>query len=215
MKPVVLILARHAESDLNGQNRIQGHLDSGLTARGKRQAGRLARHLRSFGIRKIYSSDLGRAKATARLIQRLLRRNVVYDPGLREIHLGSWEGLSPGEVNEQFNNGFEEWRQSPSRMVIPGGETVREFRKRVTKTLREIFRKESHGPVLVVTHGGYIASAIAEALDADFDRALLDLRFDNTGLSAITMKGNRFLVHVVNDTPHLTPQDKPHATGLR
>ena len=98
--PLMLIIARHAESGFNGQNRIQGHMDSKLTSRGLGQAKILSRRLAAMKITRIYSSDLGRAVATTREIARRLRMPIIRDARLREIRLGRWEGLTPEEVTE-------------------------------------------------------------------------------------------------------------------
>ena len=128
-----LIIVRHAESDFNDQNRIQGHQDSGLTARGLYQAKCLAKRIKKIKIDKIYTSDLGRAFATTREITRHLKLPIIRDPLLREIHLGEWEGMTPEEVDKLYNKGYQKWLKKPSSIRIPQGEKIGHFRNRVTK----------------------------------------------------------------------------------
>lgn len=209
MHPSVrLLIARHAESGMNGENRIQGHLDSKLTPRGRRQAERLARRLEGFRLKRIYSSDLGRAWSTTRFIARRLGERVTPEPRLREIRLGQWEGLTPDEVNARFRGGYDRWRRAPSRMRIPGAETMGEFRRRVVAAVADIVRRERSGAVLLVTHGGVIASLLAEWLDADFDRVLLNIKIDNTSITFAEVVGRRVLLHAVNDVSHLVKRDR-------
>lgn len=205
----MLIIARHAESGFNGQNRIQGHMDSKLTRRGSDQARILSRRLAAMKITRIYSSDLGRAVATTREIARRLRMPIIRDARLREIRLGRWEGLTPEEVNARFRNGYDQWRRAPSRMRIPGGETVLAFHARVRGAVERIARAEKRGTVLIVTHGGVIASLIAHWMRADFDRVLLNLKLDNTGLTFVELRralrrsgGERVILHALNDVSH-------------
>lgn len=202
-----VFLVRHGESDFNGMNRIQGHLDSELTRRGLRQVKKLSRRLRGLGIRRIYSSDLGRAMATTRLIAKSLRAGVVSDRGLREIHLGAWEGLSPEEVNARFGGGYDRWRESPSRTVIPQAERVRAFHRRVRLKIENIIRKERGNRILIVTHGGVIASVLSYWLKADFDRVLLNIKLDNSGLTLLERTSMRTKIHAINDISHLSMHD--------
>ena len=203
-----LLIVRHAESALNEQNRIQGHLDSKLTPRGARQAAALARRLAPLKIKRVYSSDLGRALSTTRTVIRALKLPIVAEPGLREISLGKWEGLTPDEVNRRFRNGYDAWRKSPSRKVIPGGETIRQFHRRIRGTFDRIVRAERSGLVLVMTHGGVISSILSHWMKADFDRVLLNLRIDNTSLTLAEFRGGHVILHAVNDVSHLSSREK-------
>lgn len=207
-----LIIARHAESGFNNQNRIQGHMDSQLTDTGKRQAVRLAVRLSKMNIKKIYSSDIGRALSTTRTIAKRLGASIIPEPSLREINLGLWEGLTPAEVNKRFQKGYEQWRKSPSRMVIPGGEGIRRFRQRVLKGVERIVNAEKRGPILLVTHGGVIAVLLSHWMKADFDRILLNLKVDNTSLTFVEFNARHVVLHAINDTTHLS--QKENARGF-
>lgn len=198
-----IMIVRHAESDFNKLNRIQGHLDSKLTERGSCQAQLLAKELQPLHIRKIYSSNLGRALSTTRYLSKKLKKPITLEPGLKEIHLGKWEGLTPDEVNARYQNGYDRWRSCPSKMRIPGSEGVAAFRKRTLATFERIMRKEKSGCILIVTHGGVIASLLAHWLKADFDNVLLNLKLDNTSVTYVEERGGRVILHAINDTSHL------------
>ena len=203
-----LIIVRHAESAFNLQNRIQGHLDSHLTTRGLKQSRALARRLKHFKIDKAYSSDLGRAYTTALQITRFLKLKVVRDPGLREINLGAWEGMTPDEVDRDHNKGYQRWLKKPSAIQIPRGETLGHFRRRISDRVREIAMQHDGKTVLVVTHGGAIAALLTDWLKADFDTVLLNLQMDNTSLTIVDENRTRVRLHVVNDTTHLSEKEK-------
>ncbi len=206
--PLTLIIARHAESGYNNENRIQGHLDSKLTPRGTRQAKALARRLAHLKVKRVYSSDLGRAFSTTRTVVGKLKLPIVAERDLREIALGKWEGLTPDEVNRRFKNGYDQWRRAPSRMRIPGGETILQFHRRIRNVFDRIVRTEKTGVVLVMTHGGVISSILSHWMKADFDRVLLNLRIDNTGLTVAEFRDKRVILHAVNDVMHLSDREK-------
>lgn len=208
-----LIIIRHAESDYNCQNRIQGHYDSCLSAKGKRQAKRLGLRLRGQGIEKIYSSDLGRAYSTTLEISRHYRVPVVRDPLLREINLGAWEGMTPEEVDRLYEKGYQRWLKKPSACVIPKAERVARFRRRVTQRVKAIARANRGKTVLVVTHGGVITALLADWLKADFDRVLLNLQIDNTSVTVVDETDARVRLLSINDTSHLTEKDRSEHHG--
>jgi broad specificity phosphatase PhoE len=202
------LIARHAESALNVENRIQGHRDSGLTFKGMFQAQRLAWKIRRYKIDKIYSSDLGRAYSTTREITRFVKLPIVRDPYLREIHLGDWEGMTPEEVDRLYNKGYQRWLKKPSRVRIPGSESIRHFRKRATDRVRAIATANRGKTVLIVTHGGFITALLADWLEADFDHLLLNLQIDNTGVTLAQEDRKRVRVKFINDTSHLFRKEK-------
>ena len=213
-----LIIVRHAESDFNLQNRIQGHRDSGLTPRGLYQSRRLAKRLRHFKIDKVYTSDLGRAYSTTVEITRHLpaiggtasgvKSKIIRDPMLREIQLGDWEGMTPEEVDRLYGRGYQKWLKKPSSVVIPKGERLSHFRRRITGRVRQIARQNRGKTVLVVTHGGAITALLADWLEADFDRLLVSLQIDNTSLTMAEVTDKHLKLRAVNDTTHLTDKDK-------
>lgn len=204
----ILYFVRHGESDSNTENRIQGHTDSGLSVRGLRQAQKLAKRLSKVGIKKIISSDLGRAKTTAQVIATEMRKKISINPELREICLGVWEGLTTDQVDHQYNNGYQRWLQSPSKMKIPGAESMGGFHHRVRSVVDTLFHSHlGEGPILVVTHGGVIASLLAHWLRADFDHVLLNLRVDNTSVTVVEKNAYRHKIHCLNDISHLRASD--------
>ncbi len=56
-----LLLIRHGQSVANSEGRLQGHLDSPLTDRGRAQARALARRLvrEGWSVSSIHTSNLG------------------------------------------------------------------------------------------------------------------------------------------------------------
>ena len=207
-----LIIVRHAESNYNLQNRIQGHHDSALTKRGLFQTRKLANRLKNFKIDKVYTSDLGRAYSTTVEITKFLKVKIVRDPKLREILLGDWEGMTPEEVDRKYNQGYQKWLKKPSLVIIPKGERLARFRKRITERVREIAQKNHGQTVLIVTHGGAITALLADWMKADFDTLLVHLQIDNTSLTVADFTEKRLRLKAINDTSHLADKDKHGST---
>ncbi len=148
-----ILLARHGETDWNRVGRWQGHADPPLNDAGRSQAAELAERLAGDGIAAIYSSDLARASQTARVVAERLGLDVVEDPGLREIDVGSWSGLTRAEVEERFPEGYARWRGGE---IGHDGETREQLTDRVVAAVERVAADHPEGTVLVVTHGGAI-----------------------------------------------------------
>lgn len=198
-------LVRHAQTAWNGENRIQGHSDIPLSPLGEQQAQHLGRWFASRHVRGIFTSALQRSRQTAQAIAAGNGHGVspVVEPHLAEIHLGTWEGLTPVEVDARFANAYQQWRVRPSSVVIPGGEPLAAFRERVRQALARILEGAGEGEYVVVSHGGVIAALLADLLSADYDLLMRRLRLDNAGVTAVEFGSGLPHVLWVNATSHL------------
>jgi broad specificity phosphatase PhoE len=133
-----LLIARHGETEWNREERYQGHADPPLNETGRAQAEALAEKLADERVEAVYSSDLRRAAETAEIVGARLGLPVEHEPGLREIDVGSWQGLTKAQIDGR------PW----------DGETYEQHADRVTRALQAIAVRHPDGQVLVVSHGG-------------------------------------------------------------
>ena len=198
-------LVRHAQTIWNHENRLQGHTDQPLSPLGERQAVCLGEAFASRHLLGVFTSALGRSRRTAEAIVQGNGHGVtpVVHDALAEMHLGAWEGLTPEEIDAQFDGAYRDWRRAPSTVVIPSAEPVAAFRRRVRGVFAELAGRVDEGEYVVVTHGGVIASFLADLLGAEYDTLLRRLRLDNAGITAIDATGPRPHVLWVNATTHL------------
>jgi len=133
-----VLLARHGETEWNREERYQGHADPPLNETGRAQAQELAESLAVESIEAIYASDLRRAAETAEIVGARLGLPVERKSGLREIDVGSWQGLTKAQIDGR------PW----------DGEAYEHHSERVTQALREVGARHPDGRVLVVSHGG-------------------------------------------------------------
>lgn len=145
---------RHGETDWNRDGRYQGHADPPLNEVGREQARELSASFGGGEVEAIYTSDLRRAAETAAIVGAALGVPVTTDRDLREVDVGSWQGLT----REQLAG--REW----------DGETRDDHRRRVLDALRRIERAHD-GRVLVVTHGGSMRRVCEAAGDGERDGA--------------------------------------------
>lgn len=201
----LLYLVRHAETAWNAACRLQGHADQPLSPLGERQIQRLAQRFAARHLQGIYTSHLTRSRQTASAIAQGNGHGVVpvVERALAEIHLGAWEGLTPEEIDAQFDGAYELWRTTPSRVTIPQAEPLQAFRRRVHDAFTRIVAGVAEGETVVVTHGGVIASVLADVLGADYDHLLRRLRLDNAGVTALDCAGRHPAILWINATDHL------------
>ena len=147
--PEVYIL-RHGQTEWNAIGRMQGWLDSPLTDQGKAQAARQRDILREAGAGElpVYCSTSLRAVATAAIALPGTRPR--FDPRLREITLGAWDGrtveeilATSGDAPAPRDDGFDFWWYDSTP-----GERFAGVQARI-----QGFASELNGPAVVVTHG--------------------------------------------------------------
>jgi probable phosphoglycerate mutase len=157
-----LLLARHGESDWNRARRWQGFADRPLTERGQAQARELAERLADIALDAVFSSDLERARETAAAVAQVQELEVGTTPELREVNVGSWEGLTRDEAEKRCPKGFRRWVAGGTGW--DDGETYAEMGRRVLAAVERIAREYDGGRVLIVSHGGPIRAIHGAAL---------------------------------------------------
>jgi alpha-ribazole phosphatase len=205
MKRVRCYLIRHAQTTWNGENRIQGHSDIPLSPLGQHQAKLLSRRFAHQRLAGVFASTLQRSRHTAEILVSGNGHRIrpVIEPDLVEMHLGEWEGLTPEEVNSQFQNGYQQWKVCPSAVRIPGAEPLEAFRRRVHRIREKLMRAMTDGEYAIVSHGGVIAAWISDLLGADYDLLIRRLQLDNTGVTALEFHSEIPQVLWINSTTHL------------
>ncbi len=157
-----LCLVRHGQTNWNLEGRYQGQSDIPLNENGRAQARALAGQLQAYSFTAIYTSDLQRARETADILAASFYLPVTSDPRLREINQGEWEGQLIDAIKSRY---FELWQQrklDPASVRPPGGETVGDVAWRVYAALDEIAARHATGPVVVVSHGLALATAVCK-----------------------------------------------------
>ena len=149
-----LVLWRHGRTEWNANGRFQGQADIALDSVGRDQAAQAARILARFAPVALYSSDLSRAHQTATALAELVDLTIQTDKRLREIHVGSGEGLLGSEIRAQNPDLAERlWRGEDVRRS-PTGESPGEVAERMAEVLGEIAAAAPDGSTVVaVSHG--------------------------------------------------------------
>ncbi len=160
-----LLLARHAETVDNVEVRLSGWTDADLSPRGEEQVRLLAEHFnREHGhAAALYASPLIRAQRTAQAIGRLTGHTPVLVDDLREMYFGELDGLPFEELKQAYGHLLEADEDAELEdFVWPSGESRSGFASRVARAIDEIAGRHPGNAVAVVTHGGVIATFLAQ-----------------------------------------------------
>ena len=143
-------------------------------------------------------TPLSRTRATAEAIMRAGYgpAEVQVESGMIEQDFGIWQGLPMSDfANRPTQNPF--WPVGGEE-IPPEGESFKHLRARVGATMETLAKSYAGETVVVVSHGGAIRAAIAEALGLTSDQAL-SLAIDNLSVSRVERHGHAWRVVSLNE----------------
>ena len=159
-------LVRHGETEMNRQGLLQGQGGYGLTERGVEDAREAAQALRGRGVTLIYSSDLRRARETAKILSRGTVP-IRLSRSLREIDFGRVSGLPEREVKRRCP-----LYRKDAAYVFPDGESYAALQVRVVRWFRRLAADPPARVIAVVSHGGTLRCLLAWLAGVPLDRCL-------------------------------------------
>ena len=157
----LFLFARHAESVLNLERRINGDptRDVDLTERGRFEAAQLGQQLAGLSLDVCVHTRFPRTARTAEIA--LAGRDVpfVVDPLLDDIDVGELEGARIED--------YRAWKHAHARSdPFPGGESLDDAARRYSEAFRALLAGP-HDSVLAVTHEIPIRYALNGAAGSD------------------------------------------------
>jgi probable phosphoglycerate mutase len=151
MKLKLLYVLRHGQTEWNVQRRMQGRLNSPLTAEGRTQADAHGKVLKQLGgVDKLWVSTAGRTKQTAELVNAHLQAPVEYSEDLVERDCGIWSGKTLSEVEQEDGEGLSALRADPYGYRPGGGENLADLSARVAPVIQRI---KSIERAAIISHG--------------------------------------------------------------
>ena len=235
-----LALVRHGQSTWVAQGRFQGQLDPPLSPLGEEQARRVAVWLGRPGgppglglpeaPSEIVHSPLVRVARTAEPIADEIGQTHAIspasllrpEPGLMEVGVGAWSGLTAAEVDARWPAEHAAWRRDALGNPPPGGESLAAAQGRVAAAVPDILGGLAAGDAngtpwsIVVAHGGILRLLLFSLLDLPLDR-FWAFPFELAAVSVIRVAGGRASLSAHNLAGHLAgiePTDEAGG-GLR
>jgi len=156
----LLLLARHAESTLNLERRVNGDpaVDARLTEKGREEARMLGAQVANIRIDVCIHTRFPRTHETAELAVEGRDVPMVVEPRLDDVDIGELEGF-PIERYREVK------RELGRKRRFPGGESLDEAALRYAAAFRELAGRD--GCVLVVCHEIPVRYALNAAAGSD------------------------------------------------
>ena len=209
----LLLLVRHAATDVTGK-RLTGQLPGfHLSEEGHRQADHAAERLRALPVAAVYSSPLERCRETAGPLARAKGLPVTTVPELLDVGYGRWSGRPLAALYRT-----KLWRQlvhAPSAVRFPEGETLGEVQRRAVTALDAIAARHPKRVVAVFTHADVVRLALAHYAGVHID-LFQRLVVSPASVSAVALGERVPRIVRLNDTgtlSDLAPRARPRRSA--
>ena len=153
-------IARHGQTDLNKNRRMQGLTDCPLNEKGIAQARQSRLNIGEVRFDAVYASPLQRARLTGAIIAGVDISEVIVDRRLIEVDFGKYERRKYYLMGPAMTAYWAMPRLFPAPPTV---ETIASMKDRAASFLRELETKDYEN-VLVACHGG-IMRALCGYLD--------------------------------------------------
>jgi phosphoserine phosphatase len=195
-KPYTTIyLIRHANPDYSWQEKLGDKLMP-LSKEGIKQAKLLANNLKNREIEVIYASELKRAKETANIFAKKMKKRVIINKRLNEINWKNWHRI-------KYFNTCEARRSSKLKDYQELDSKLDRMQAKGRRLLWDIFRKNKSKRVALFCHGNLIKSIVTSILNADVI-GFLSLEIFQSSITKLIIDKNGYVkINHINEISHL------------
>jgi broad specificity phosphatase PhoE len=191
---VDLYFIRHGETLGNRNHIIQGRKDYPLTETGITHAHAAGAWFSKQKIRRIYTSPLGRAAETARIIAGEIGKaeeKIVPWEDLQEIETGTFTDQSIAKIRTRDPEAWKAFSRN-SWEAVPGAETIAQLEARALRVWNSLINTASSlgepSRLLCVSHGGFIQWLFRVSLASAWDSWMPVIRVGNCGIFHFTIQ---------------------------
>lgn len=144
-----LLLIRSGDTAWDREGRLAGQSDLPLAEGVAASIERAAHEHVGTGVGLILAAPDEASGQTAEILSRATGARVRRIGGLREPGLGLWEGLRATELEDRCPSTFHKWREDPSGVHPPQGESLAEAGHRIRgEVARALTRSRGHEPAI-------------------------------------------------------------------
>jgi len=161
MKSCIIYLTRHGETEWNEKKLVQGHTDIPLNKKGVEQAKQLGRELKNIHFEAVFSSDLLRAKDSAKIIVLGKGLSIVLTNALRERFFGRFEGRSLDELRKALGETMVVPKEKQENLKLNDVENDEGIISRLVPFMKRVASTHLGKNVLMVTHGGLLRAFLS------------------------------------------------------
>jgi 2,3-bisphosphoglycerate-dependent phosphoglycerate mutase len=155
------IIARHGESTLNFENKINGDpsVPVALTEKGREESRLLGQQIGHIPIELCVITQFGRTRETAEIALEAREVPIEVEPLLDDVRVGELEGVALED--------YRAWKRAHTRRdPFPGGESLDDAARRYASAFRRLLERPETS-ILVVTHEIPLRYAINAADGSD------------------------------------------------
>ena len=158
---ISIVLVPWGLTEWGASGRLATRTPMPLNEAGTRQAVQWANELAGRELTAVYCGDDPTARETGQVLAERAEVRLKPLPGLEEVDLGLWEGLTYAQVESRFPKIYRRWTEDPAAVCPPDGESLDSASERIQRAVRRVARKHKGGTVAIVL--GPIALAVARS----------------------------------------------------
>ena len=196
----LIYLLRHGEVEQAATRRFIGHLDVPLSPHGERQCAAQSQRLHGAKLAAVFSSDLERARRSGEILGAPHGLEPTLLPGLREMAMGRWEGLTAEQIRAREPEAFGQWLARLAEFPFPGGESLGDLLGRAWPVFEDLVVAFAGRAIAVAGHGGTNRVLLCRALGVPLGR-ILAFGQDYGALTVLECDGQRWQLHRLNEPP--------------
>jgi tRNA nucleotidyltransferase (CCA-adding enzyme) len=166
LKPIKLVIMRHAQTQMNVEGRTDGQSETELTEEGRSQAQssgeKLIAEIADANV-SIISSPLARTLATAEIVKEQIEQKLNKSIELQQVanfqerNFGELQGLTWEEFTANYPELASHPGNTPQRQeYLPAGESIEQVEKRVKSEFINDLLTTNSEVLIIVTHTGII-----------------------------------------------------------
>jgi broad specificity phosphatase PhoE len=201
-----IFVIRHGETEGNQKKIYRGRWDLPLNENGLAQVAKAGQALQDIFFDAIYTSPLERTRQTAAAVAKYQKVEPQVDDCLIDIDYGQWTKVADSEIARQQPDLYRLWKESPEKVVFPGGEGLAAARQRIATGLVRLAEAHPDQVIALCAHRVSVKMILMVALGLP-DAAFWQVQIDTASISALAYAAAKFSLVFSNETCHLKSID--------
>jgi broad specificity phosphatase PhoE len=163
-----------------------------------------AKYFKEVKIDVVYGSPLARAWETAKRIAQVHNLEAKALNGIIDISFGGWEGHPRQEVERNNKELYQQWKQEPHLVKLPGGESLEDVRIRSMTAMEEVIRLHPRKTLVLVSHR--VVNKVIICGDLGLDNSHFgQIPQGDTAINLIQYRKGKYILSLMNEACHLNP----------
>ena len=153
----------HGETIHTQENRISdSEKYPPLTENGQEEISRVCEYIKKRGVKsdKIYTSPAVRCIQTARTVSKVFKQDFYILDNLHSRKCGVLNGKTIENILKTYPHDYP----SIADIDTEGGESIKEFNKRVSNIVKKLVKENNNSRLIVITYPNVIQSVVANTL---------------------------------------------------